>query len=216
MPFCADCREHNVDRRANADHIKVNFRSGKLLGMCLHDAALNDHLRAERAHAFNVLVNGPLADGTAPRQRDFRMAIAAEHRPKKIIRSAQAAHHIKRDRMRVDFFGVNPHRAIRRKLHIRAHMLENLLQDPYILDLRQVLHKAAFSRQNNRGDDRYRSVFRTADGHAAFQPVPAVYHIMRHRFSFMLFCRASQCLQPAQLAQLPLQPPCPARTHLPS
>ena len=207
LPLCADGGEHDVDCCAYADHVQVDLCTDELLCMRLYHAALDYNICTKRAHALDVLIDGALADGAAAGQGDLRMTITAKHRPQQVIGSAQAAHHVKRNGVGVDALWVNAHRAIRCEIHIRAHVPQNLLQNAHILNLRQVFHHAAFPCKNDGRDDRHSGVFCAANGHAAFQPVPAVYHKMRHRFSFnvvfrgrsMLAARAA-CAAPAAAA----------------
>ena len=85
LPLGGHCRKHYVDGGAYAHHVQVYLGALELIRPCLYGAALYHYIRAQRPHALNVLVYGPLAYGAAAGEGDLRLFVPAQQRPEKIV-----------------------------------------------------------------------------------------------------------------------------------
>ena len=66
---------HDIDGSADTDHIHINMAAAQMLRLCLDQAMLDLHVRAQSTEALNMLVNGTAADITSTGKCHFRMLV---------------------------------------------------------------------------------------------------------------------------------------------
>ena len=181
--------QHDVDGSAHTDHVQIDLRAGELGSPGFHDAVFDAHVRAQGPEAFDVLVDGALANGAAAGEGDGCLLIAAQQSAQQVIGRPQGAHHIKGDLAILDTPGIHPHFPIGGKIHLGAHAQKDGFQLAYVLDGGEVFQQAAFPGQDGSGNDGQGSVFGAADGNHALQPGASCDLIMSHMaFVFLPGC----------------------------
>ena len=84
-------RHQQVFRRADGRHIQIDHRAAQAAGE-RHAAVVKFDLCAERAHALEMLINRPLADGASAGQGNPRLPEAGKQRPEHQHRGAHLAY----------------------------------------------------------------------------------------------------------------------------
>ena len=166
--------EHHVDRAADGGHVKENISADERLRLGDDRAARGFYLRAQRAHAFDMLVDGAAADVASAGERHAGAAKARKQRADIIRRCAHAAAQIQRHVRAADGTGVHLHDAFFRvPIHLGAEVTQRLRGNVDVLDVGQVLNHAGCAAQNGGRNDGHGCVLAAADAHGAFKPLPA-------------------------------------------
>ena len=169
---------HQVLRRADGRHVKVNRCAAQAAGE-RNAAVIKGRLGAKGAHALYVLVDGPLADGAAARQRDARLPKPCQQRPQHEHGSAHFAHVVVplgqgecvgAHNQRVFFFGdgcaAGPH---------QRNQVLNVGQR------RWALNPHVIAGQKRGAHDGKHRVFGRADRYLSPQRRAFAYRVVRHR-----------------------------------
>ena len=104
-------------------------------------AALLDH-RAHCLEALDVLIDGADAEVAAARHRDVRMTEPTELHADEIIRRADAAHQLDRRRGVAHMAAIDLKGVAGKTLDLRAHVAEDLQQEPDIGNIRDIFDVA--------------------------------------------------------------------------
>ena len=194
-------RQHDVDRAADGDHIHEHIRADQPVRLRHDEAARRLHLRAERAHALDVLVNRPAPDVASARQRHLRPAKARQQRADIIRRRAHPAAELQRHIRAVDGAGIDLHHArVGIPVDLRAQMAQRLHRNVDVLDVRQIFDHAGRFAEDRGGNHRDRSILAAADAHGSLQPLPT-----RDEHSF--FCHDDppyDCRSPGVVSLTPI------------
>ena len=161
--------EQNIHRRADGDDIQIHVAAAQTalrrVGADIA-AGLLDH-GAHGLKALDVLVDGADAEVAAARHGNMGMAEAAELCADQIIGSTDAAHQLNGSRgvARVRAVDLDCVAAI--AVDLRAHVAQDLQQQPHVGDIRYVFNPAGAAHQQSCRQDRDRRILRSRDGHGA-------------------------------------------------
>ncbi|MPN18021.1 hypothetical protein SDC9_165379 [bioreactor metagenome] len=120
-----------------------------------------------------MLIDRARADNAAAGRGELHLVEPSQQRAEQIVGRAHAADRLAerfgvRKRARVDAHAI-PVRII----DGNAQLLQDFLEALDVLNVRQVLEYAGFTRENCGRYDGDRGVFRAADGHGSFEPLTA-------------------------------------------
>ena len=130
-------------------------------------------LRAERLKALEVLVDGTHAEIAAAGQRNLRLAVLAQQRAQKIIRSAHSANQIGGGGAGADVRGVDIKGGLVDSSHLGAHLLQNFADKRHVTDVRYIFNLARLIAKDNRGNNGHCGVLGAADIYLAKQRLSA-------------------------------------------
>ena len=131
-------------------------------------AALDLHVRAQRGHALDGLVDRARADVAAARHGHLRPGEEAQQHRGQIVGGAHLARQLVRGRKVINRLRVDDHRGPR-ELHARAQRAQHLNQRPDVVDIGEIFNRAGGMRQQRGRDDCHRGVFTAGDRHLAAQ-----------------------------------------------
>ena len=126
-----------------------------------HVAAFHAHRGAERFETFQVQIDRPIADDATSRQRNRRFLAAPEQRAEHANRRAHFSHDVV-GRDRFDRVGRDGDGAAG-AFHLRAEMHQDLQHVMRVAQVGDAMEDARLAREQRRGEDRQRGVFRAAD-----------------------------------------------------
>ena len=140
---------------------QIDHRAGQFRREHFDVAAFDPHRGAERFESLQMQIDRPIADDAAAGQRNGRFLATAEQRTEHANRGAHFAHDfVGRDRfdlLRLDRDGAAG------AFHLRAEMRQDLQHVMRVAQVRHAMQNARLARQQRRGQDRQRRIFRAAD-----------------------------------------------------
>ena len=172
------CRRHQqVFRRADGRHIQIDDRPAQAARK-RHTAVVKLHLCAQRAHALEVLVDGPLADRAAAGQGNARFAQPREQRAEHQHRGAHLAYILFVLRV-LQRGGVQNERVVL-LFHAAPARGQQRAERLHIRQFRHAFNARVFARQQRAAHDGQHRVLGCADGYFSPQRRAFANRIMRH------------------------------------
>ena len=172
-------RQHDVDGRAHGRHIQTDptaveslLTGGqsdiffRLINVC-----------AQRQKAFDMLVDRPPPQVTAPGQRDLRPAEAAQQGPHQIIAGSDLPGQLIGDLTVPNVGTVDLHRGAVDGAHVRPQLPEDLEDQGHIADLGNIFNAADPVHQQGGGDDGDSGVLGSADLNGSMERMSALNQI---------------------------------------
>ena len=163
-----DGGEHDVDRRADRNDIKIDLIAaqavlGRLDVQITRRAEVDP--RAERLKAFDVLIDRARAEVTATRHTDLGLTETTEHRADQIRRAAHFADKLHRRHLLCHRARINEHSIGVDKPHLCTDHTKHLKRQRNIADVRHVADLANVTRGDRSEDHGECGVLHAADIH---------------------------------------------------
>ena len=173
-------RHHDVHGGAHRHHIQIDIGAVQMavFGPGIDIAALHGHLGAHGGKALDMLVDGPHTEIAAAGHSHRSLAKTAQQRAQQVIAGPDAPRQFIAGAGGTNNMAIQFHRMAVQHPHLNAQFIQNGEKQRHVTDLGNVFDPAYAIYHQSSGNDRYRRVFRTADGHLAIQGVATVHNIL--------------------------------------
>ncbi len=168
------CRHHQVLGPRDRDHVEDETHAGEPLRARTHIAVLEIDLGAHRHESLDVLVDGAQPDRAAARKRHPRLAAARDQRAERQDRRPHRLHELVGRERPVDGAGVELDGAGIAGVDADAHLREQPLHRPHVVEPRDVGEDERLVAKERRAQERQRGVLGARDADFAAERVAAV------------------------------------------
>ncbi|MBP5728775.1 MAG: hypothetical protein J6Y48_17015, partial [Clostridia bacterium] len=167
-----DRGQHDVDRRADGDHIKENVAAGQRAFRCQHAADFL-RFRADGTEALQVLVHRPGADFTAAGGGNTRFAAASQQGAQQVIACTQTLGVVVGDLHAFGRPGIHMHAAPGFIINFCTKLCQDICQGVDIFNIGKIFDGAGLIAQQRSRNNCNGGIFAAADPDLTFQCVSA-------------------------------------------
>jgi hypothetical protein len=159
---------HQILGAGHRDDVEHKAHTGQTRRLGVDVAMVEIDFGAHRLQTLDVLIDRAEPDGTSSGQRYTRLSAPREQRPERQDRRPHGLHHLVRSQRPVHL----PRRQCQRpvvRFHPHAHLREQRAHGANVVQLRQIVERERFWREQCGAQNRQRRVFRAGNGNLTLE-----------------------------------------------